>query len=145
MNSNYRIAATLCSLETWFVSGILMKIPCMKEINNNNNNNYYYYNNNNNNNNNNARYTQGCTRSPLQLLTTYITHKCLLQLLSKTYSLSTSAPSAILSFTSPNHKLHISFPDCFSCAILTHSANFLYATSYWLRAARSGDRISVEA
>jgi hypothetical protein len=32
MNSSDRIAATLCSLGTWFVSGIYVKIPCIKEI-----------------------------------------------------------------------------------------------------------------
>jgi hypothetical protein len=39
MNNNYRIAATLYSKETWFVSGIHMLISCIKEITQNNNNN----------------------------------------------------------------------------------------------------------
>ena len=32
MNSNNRIAATLYSLWTYFVSGIYVKIPCIKEM-----------------------------------------------------------------------------------------------------------------
>jgi hypothetical protein len=32
MNSNKRIAATVYSLETSFVSGIYIQIPCIKEI-----------------------------------------------------------------------------------------------------------------
>ena len=32
MNSNTRIAATQCSLGTWFVSGIYVWIPCIQEI-----------------------------------------------------------------------------------------------------------------
>jgi len=32
MNSNTRIAATQCSLGAWFVSGIYVQIPCIKEI-----------------------------------------------------------------------------------------------------------------
>jgi len=32
MNSNTRIAATRCSLGTWFVSGIQVYIPDIKEI-----------------------------------------------------------------------------------------------------------------
>jgi hypothetical protein len=32
MNSNNRIAATQCFLETWFVSGIYVQIPCIKVI-----------------------------------------------------------------------------------------------------------------
>jgi hypothetical protein len=32
MNSNIRIVATQCSLGTWFVSGIYVYIPCIKEI-----------------------------------------------------------------------------------------------------------------
>jgi hypothetical protein len=32
INSNDRIAATLYSLGTWFVSGIYVYIPCIKEI-----------------------------------------------------------------------------------------------------------------
>jgi len=31
-NSNTREAATQCSLGTWFVSGIYVQIPCIKEI-----------------------------------------------------------------------------------------------------------------
>jgi hypothetical protein len=31
-NNNNRIAAILYSLGTWFVSGIYVQIPCMKEI-----------------------------------------------------------------------------------------------------------------
>jgi hypothetical protein len=31
---NYRTAATLCTLETWFVSGILLPIPCINVITN---------------------------------------------------------------------------------------------------------------
>jgi hypothetical protein len=30
---NYRTAATLCTVETWFVSGMLLPIPCIKVIN----------------------------------------------------------------------------------------------------------------
>jgi hypothetical protein len=32
INSSDRIAAKLYSLGTWFVSGIYVKIPCIKEI-----------------------------------------------------------------------------------------------------------------
>jgi hypothetical protein len=32
MNINKRIAATVYSLGTWFVSGIYVQIPCIKEI-----------------------------------------------------------------------------------------------------------------
>jgi hypothetical protein len=32
INSSDRIAATLYSLGTWFVSGIYVYIPCIKEI-----------------------------------------------------------------------------------------------------------------
>jgi hypothetical protein len=32
VNSNYRIAATLYFIETWFVPGISEQIPCVKEI-----------------------------------------------------------------------------------------------------------------
>jgi len=32
MNSNIKIAATQCSLGTWFVSGIYVYIPYIKEI-----------------------------------------------------------------------------------------------------------------
>jgi hypothetical protein len=32
INSGDRIAATLCCLGTWFVSGIYVQIPCIKEI-----------------------------------------------------------------------------------------------------------------
>jgi len=32
MNSNTRIAATQCSLGTWFVSGIYVYIPYIKEV-----------------------------------------------------------------------------------------------------------------
>jgi hypothetical protein len=32
INSSDRIAATLYSLETWFVSAIYVKMPCIKEI-----------------------------------------------------------------------------------------------------------------
>jgi hypothetical protein len=32
INSSDRIAATLYSLGTWFVSGIYVHIPCIKEI-----------------------------------------------------------------------------------------------------------------
>jgi hypothetical protein len=32
INSSNKIAATLYSLGTWFVSGIYVKIPCIKEI-----------------------------------------------------------------------------------------------------------------
>jgi hypothetical protein len=32
LNSSDRIAATLYSLGTWFVSGIYVYIPCIKEI-----------------------------------------------------------------------------------------------------------------
>ena len=32
INSNTRIAATRCSLGTWFVPGIYVYIPCIKEI-----------------------------------------------------------------------------------------------------------------
>jgi hypothetical protein len=32
INSSDRIAATLYSLETWFVSGIYVLIPCINEI-----------------------------------------------------------------------------------------------------------------
>jgi hypothetical protein len=32
MNNNIRIAETQCSLGTWFVSGIYVKIPYIKEI-----------------------------------------------------------------------------------------------------------------
>jgi hypothetical protein len=32
INSSDRIAATLYSLGTWFVSGIYVSIPCIKEI-----------------------------------------------------------------------------------------------------------------
>ena len=32
MYSNIRIAVTQCSLGTWFVSGIYVYIPCVKEI-----------------------------------------------------------------------------------------------------------------
>jgi hypothetical protein len=32
INSSNRIAATLYSLGTWFVSGICVSIPCIKEI-----------------------------------------------------------------------------------------------------------------
>jgi hypothetical protein len=31
INSNDRIATTMCSLGTWFVSGIYVQIPCRKE------------------------------------------------------------------------------------------------------------------
>jgi hypothetical protein len=32
MKSNYRIAATLYSLGTWFVSGVSVQIPCIKVV-----------------------------------------------------------------------------------------------------------------
>jgi hypothetical protein len=47
MNSNYRIAATLYSLETWFFLRYLVVNTLHEgddaDNNNNNNNNYYYY------------------------------------------------------------------------------------------------------
>ena len=41
MNRNYEIAVILCILETLFVSGKKLYVPCVKVINNNNNNNNF--------------------------------------------------------------------------------------------------------
>jgi len=38
MNRNYRMALMLRTLETWFVQGKKLYVPCVNVINNNNNN-----------------------------------------------------------------------------------------------------------